>query len=109
MLGCRAVGVDDADPRAGLKRGDEIVKKAVRLGDLVIHVHHDRKVERTNWQPRIIRLTEADCNILQSEIAHPPAQALQILGYDILCDDAAARTDDRGQPRNSRSPRRCPR
>ena len=35
MLGCRAVGVDNADPGAGLKRGNEIVKQPVRLSDLV--------------------------------------------------------------------------
>jgi DNA-binding NtrC family response regulator len=36
-----------------------------------------------------VRLTAADCNVLQSEIAHPVAELPQILGHDIFCDDAA--------------------
>jgi hypothetical protein len=100
MLGRRRVGVDDADARARLERRDEIVEQGVRLGDLVIHVHHDCNVERISWQSRIVWLTEADYNVLQSEIAYPTAQATQIFGYDILCDDAAVGTDDRGQPHN---------
>ena len=39
MFGCRPVGVDNANPRAGLKRGNEIVEQSVGLGDLVIRVH----------------------------------------------------------------------
>ena len=57
-------------------------------------------VERIGRQPGIVRLTWADYNVLQSETAHTIAQAPQICGYDILCDDAAARTDDRGQRYN---------
>ena len=45
-----------------------------------------------------MRLTEVDYDVLQSEIAHPAAQASQIFGYDIFCDDAAAGADDRRQP-----------
>jgi len=100
MLGRRGVTVDNAQARARFERRDKIVEQAVWLGDIVIHMHHDRKVERTSWQPWIVRLIEADCNVLQSEIAHAPAQAPQIRGYDILCDDAAAGADDRGQPYN---------
>jgi hypothetical protein len=54
--------------------------------------------ERISRQPRIVRLTEADYHVLQAEVAHPIAQTLQIFWYDIFCDDAAAGTDDRGQP-----------
>jgi hypothetical protein len=43
-------------------------------------------------------LTKADHNVLQSEIAHPLAQALQILGYDVFCDYAALGSDDRREP-----------
>ena len=50
------------------------------------------------WQLRIVRLTAADHNVLQSEIAHPLAQASQIFGHDIFCDDAAVGSDDRRQP-----------
>jgi hypothetical protein len=39
-------------------------------------------------------------NVLQSEIAHPTAQAPQIFRYNIFCNDAAVRADDRGQPHN---------
>src|SRR5437773_8136698 len=98
MLGRWPVGVDNTNARAKLDRGDEIVEQAVWLGDLMIHVHQDRNVERISRQPRIVRFTESDYNVLQSEIAYPTAQAPQIFGYNILCDDAAVRTDDRGQP-----------
>lgn len=96
MLGRRPVGVDNADTRARLKRGNEIVEQAVGLGDFVIHVHQNCNVERIGWQPWIVRLAEADYNVLQSEVAYPTAQAPQIFGYDIFCDDAAVGTDDRG-------------
>ena len=66
--------------------------------DLVIHVHQNRNVDRTSWQLRIVRLTKADHNVLQSEIAHPLTQALQILGYDVFCDYAALGSDDRREP-----------
>jgi hypothetical protein len=98
MLRRRPVGVDNADARARLERRDEIVEQAVGLRDLVIHVHQDRNVERISWQSRIVGLTEAYYNTLQSEIAYPTAQASQIFGYDILRDDEAAWADDRGQP-----------
>ena len=98
MLGRRPVGVDNADTRARLKRGNEIVEQAVGLGDFVIHVHQNCDVERIGWQPRIVRLAEADHNVSQSEVAHPTAQPPQIFGYDIFCDDAAVGTDNRGQP-----------
>ena len=98
MLGRRSVGVDNADTRTRLKRGNEIVEQAVGLGDLVIHVHQNCKVERIGWQPWIVRLAEADYNVLQSEVAHPTAQAPQIFGHDIFCYDTAVGTDDRGQP-----------
>ena len=73
MLGGRPIGVDNADTRAKFKCGNEIVEQGVGLRDLVIHVHHDRNVERISWQPRIVWLTKADYNVLQSEIAHPTA------------------------------------
>ena len=98
MLRRRPVGVDNADMRVRLKRGNEIVEQAIGLSDLVVHVHQNCNVERINRQPRIVRLTEADYNVSQSEVAHPTAQAPQIFGYDIFCDDAAVGTDDRGQP-----------
>ena len=87
MLGRRPVGVDNADTRARLKRGNEIVEQAVGLGDLVIHVHQNCNVERIGWQPWIVRLAEADHNVSQSEVAHTTAQPPQIFGYDIFCDD----------------------
>jgi hypothetical protein len=98
MFGRRPVGVDDTDTRARLKRGNEIVEQAIGLGDFVIHVHQNCNVERIGRQPWIVRLAKADYNVLQSEITHPTAQAPQIFGHNILCNDAAVRTDDWGQP-----------
>src|SRR4029453_14449380 len=98
MRGGWCVGVDNADTRAWLKRGNEIVKQAVGLGDFVIHVHQNCNVERIGWQPWIVRLPKADHNVSQSEVAHATAQAPQILGYDIFSYDAAVGTHDRGQP-----------
>src|ERR1700719_2719186 len=72
MLGRRSEGVDNADARVGLERGDQVVEQGIRACDLVIHVHQNRNVERTSWQPRIVRLTASDCNILQSEISLDP-------------------------------------
>ena len=74
MLRGRPEGVNNADARARLKRGDEIVEQGVRLCDLVIHVHQDRDVERICRQARIVRLTSADCDVLQSKVAHPSTQ-----------------------------------
>jgi hypothetical protein len=45
-----------------------------------------------------VQLTKADHNVLQPEIAHPLAQASQILGHDVFCDDAAVGSDNRRQP-----------
>ena len=47
---------------------------AVRLCDFVIHMHHDRRVKRMSRQPRIVRFTEPDSDVLQSESPHPIAQ-----------------------------------
>src|SRR4029077_1614551 len=41
MLGDRFEGVDNADARARLERGDKIIEQCVGLCDLVIHVHQD--------------------------------------------------------------------
>src|SRR5262245_46985015 len=45
MPGRRPVGVDNADTRTRLKRGNEIVEQAVGLGDFVIHVHQNCDVD----------------------------------------------------------------
>src|SRR5262249_57325981 len=73
VLGCRPEGVDNADAPFRLERGDEIVEQGVRLFDLVIHVHQNGNVYRISWQLGIVRLTRADHNVPQSEIAHPLA------------------------------------
>src|SRR5271165_2962987 len=74
MLGYGSHSVDNAHPRVRLERGNEIVEQGVRLRDLVIHVHQNRDVDGISRQSRVVRLAAADCNILQSEIAHPVAQ-----------------------------------
>src|SRR4029077_12349441 len=45
-----------------------------------------------------MRFTQADCDVLQSEIAHPLAQTAQIFRLDVFRDNAAAGADDRGEP-----------
>ena len=45
-----------------------------------------------------MRLTKADHNVLQSEIAYPLAQAPQILRDDVFCDDVAVGSDNRREP-----------
>jgi hypothetical protein len=78
MLGRRPEGIDNADTRVRPERWDQVVEQGVRLCDLVIHVHEDRNVDRTSWQPRIVWLTTADCNVLQSEVAHAVRGAIQL-------------------------------
>ena len=68
------------------------------MGDFVIHVHQDRSVKRMSRQPRIVRLTETDSDVLQSETTHPIAQAPQIFWHDIFCNYAPVGSDDRRQP-----------
>src|SRR5262249_17747982 len=48
--------------------------------------------------PRIVRFTQADCDVLQSEIVHPLAKTEQILRLNVFRDNAAAGADDRGEP-----------
>ena len=45
-----------------------------------------------------MRFTQADCDVLQSEIAHPLAQTSQIFRLNVFRDNAAAGADDRGKP-----------
>src|SRR6516162_5892655 len=94
VLGCRRETVDDADAGVGLERGDQVVEEAVGLCDLVIHVHQNRNVNRAGWQLWIVRLTEGDGDVLQSEITHPFAQALQVRRHDVFGDDPAVRSDN---------------
>jgi hypothetical protein len=47
----------DLSPGISSKNGGQVVEQGVRLCDLVIHVHEDRNVDRTSWQPRIVWLT----------------------------------------------------
>ena len=70
MLGGRFKGVDNADARARLERGDEIVQQGVRFCDLVIHVHQDRNVGRVGWQSWIVWLASSYRDVLQAKSAH---------------------------------------
>src|SRR6476620_2956104 len=45
-----------------------------------------------------MRFTQADCDVLQSEIAHPLAQIAQIFRLNVFRDNPAAGADDRGEP-----------
>ena len=98
VLRGRPNGVDDADASTRLERWSEVIEQAVRLCDFVIHVHQDRSVERMSRQPRIVRLTEADGDVLQPKITHSIAQAPQIFWHNVFCDDAPVGSDDRRQP-----------
>jgi hypothetical protein len=48
----------------------------------------------------IVRFTQADCDILQSEGAHSLAQTPQIFRLNVFRNNAAAAADDRGEPHN---------
>src|SRR5262249_19764811 len=98
VLGRRCEGVDNADARLTRKRRAEIVEQGVTLFHLVRHVNQNRNVARVPWRLRSVGITAADPNVLQSELARPRAQALQILGDDVFCDDAALGSDNRRQP-----------
>ena len=45
MFGGRRARIDNPDAPARFERRSEVIKEAVRLGDFVIHVHQDRKIE----------------------------------------------------------------
>ncbi len=49
------IQIDDGDACAGTERRQEVKEQAIRLGDFVVHVHHEDKVYRTKRQPRIMR------------------------------------------------------
>ena len=59
MLRRRPIGVENADARARLERRDEVVKQAIGLDDLVVHVDKNSNVDRVKRQSRIVRVTEA--------------------------------------------------
>ena len=98
VLGGRTDRVDDANTGIGLECGGEVVEQSIGLCDLVIHVHQDRRVERTGRQPRIVRLTAGDDDILQAEIANALAQLAQIVRHDVFGIDASVGPDDRRKP-----------
>jgi hypothetical protein len=60
----RPNGVDNPDASAGLERRSEVIEQAVRLCDFVVHVHQDRSIERMSRQPRIVRLAEANGDVV---------------------------------------------
>ena len=78
MLGRWPVGVDNANPGARLECRDEIVEQPIGLRDLMAHVRIAMSSESGgnlgSW------LTEADCNVLQSEIAHSPRRLRKFSG-----------------------------
>src|ERR1700751_6066193 len=50
MLRRRTLEIDNADPRAGLQGGREIIEEGIGLAYLVIHVHEDGGIERGRGQ-----------------------------------------------------------
>ena len=41
------IKIDDGDARPGAERWQEIEEKAIRLGNLMVHMHHEDKVHGT--------------------------------------------------------------
>ena len=47
MLFCSLIKINDGDARPEAKRWQEIEEKAIRLGNLMVHMHHEDKVHGT--------------------------------------------------------------
>ena len=65
------IKIDDGDARPGAERWQEIEEKAIRLGNLMVHMHHEDKVHGTERQPRIVRFAEHKGYIVQMLPANP--------------------------------------
>ena len=70
VLPGRLVEIDDADARARLQRRDEVVEEGEGLLDLMIHVDQDRGIDRTRWQPRIVRIAQPERDVPEALLPH---------------------------------------
>ena len=95
MLRRRSFQVDNADPRARLERGCKVVNEGIGLGDLVIHVHQDRGIERRSGQAGVVWFAEREDDILQSQPLGSLCELDEIVPRDVLRDDGAGGTDER--------------
>jgi hypothetical protein len=88
---------------AGRKRGVErevrpapgpgkVPELSVRLGDLMVHVDHDRRVDRIARQPRVRGLASDDGHVGQAGLTHPVGEQVQVLRNDILTVHMTGRT-----------------
>ena len=91
MLRRRLVQIDDPNARAGFQSRCEVIEKGVGLGDLVVHVHKDRRIERSRGQARIVGLAQRQPHVTQIEIFDPLAQLPKIVTSDVLGDDPTVR------------------
>ena len=64
VLGGGGDSVYDPEACSRLECRDKIINQAVRLRDLMIHVHQDCTVERMSRQSCIVRFTESDSDVL---------------------------------------------
>ena len=86
---------DNPEPRPRFECRNKVINEAVRLHDLMIHVHQDCTVERMSRQPGIVRFTENDRDVVYSAATQALAQSSQIIGHYIFSEDVTARPDDR--------------
>ena len=91
MLFCSLIKIDDGDARPGAKRWQEIEEKAIRLGNLMVHMHHEDKVHGTERQPRIVRFAEHKGYIVQMLPANPLLKFRQIGRHHVLGQNAPSR------------------
>jgi hypothetical protein len=64
----------------------------------MIHVNHDRDIDGGRGKPRIVRLAEADGDVLKLQRFHALPQILEIGRLYILREDAALRPDNGRKP-----------
>ena len=88
MLFCWLIKIDDGDARLGAKCWQEIEEKAIRLGNLVVHMHHEDKVHGTDWQPRIVRFAEHRGYVVQMLTANPFLKLPQSGRHHVLGQNA---------------------
>ena len=78
------IQIDNRYARAGLESRQKVKEQAVRLGDFVVHVHHEDKGYRTKRQAWIMRFAEHECYIGQMLLANPLTKFPQIRRHHIL-------------------------
>src|SRR6516225_5285513 len=93
MLRCRTLQVDNADPRGRLQRGREIVEEGIGLGDLVIHVHEHRRIQRRRRKARIVWFAEREYQVCQLQKVAAFGKLDEVVPSDVLGDNRAGAAD----------------